>query len=534
MSSVKLTIGDLVAGRAYIRFPLAAKLNLAHWAGAPWADRNEDAFLHALQVEVLAHKERELIVHGASRLGKSVLGGVEILLALHSLGAKVGVFAARWSHVAHEFQYAHAGIKKLYGQHPGAIPRNMYRDQGNNQQYHIVTAWNAIARGFSTADNDGAAALGQEFTHIVLGEGSHISPWVRQRVLQRAIDGALMNQRFPREDIGRMFVFTTPKSFEGCAAHRVDQIRKDFGTQRACEYGLVDWPDTVWIREAAISENPAYDLRAMEAARKQLDPAAFAEQYLGLMVFRSGRVYEEFEESMVVDPPEDWRGMRLALGIDTGANAAGVLVGVDPEGVLWVLADSYLQKRDIDVVCERIKAMVCAATGLDWDKARAVLKHCYPDPSSQYKQEIRNRTRLGIRHPNRREGAFELLPTIDQMRALMANGRFKIVKHCTATLDQIRKYVWKETKIAGAGGQVDIREPKKVDDHCLDAMRYAAIPTVEMGALPEPEGPPLTLQEAQERQFRDAFWGDMKRRMKRGSHNPIEELSICGTGRSGA
>jgi hypothetical protein len=122
-ATVKITVADLREGRAYIRFPLAAKLNLCHWAGAPWAERKPNAWLHGLQVEVLARKEREKIVHGASRLGKSVLGGCDIIIGLHTHNARVGVFAHRWDHVAHEFRYAHVGVKNIYrGQPPPGTP----------------------------------------------------------------------------------------------------------------------------------------------------------------------------------------------------------------------------------------------------------------------------------------------------------------------------------------------------------------------------------------------------------------------------
>jgi hypothetical protein len=528
-ATVKITVADLREGRAYIRFPLAAKLNLCHWAGAPWAERKPNAWLHGLQVEVLARKEREKIVHGASRLGKSVLGGCDIIIGLHTHNARVGVFAHRWDHVAHEFRYAHVGVKNIYRGHPGAIKTNIFRNQGSNQQYHIATSWNSIAKGHSAGSDDGAAALGQEFTLVVLGEGSHISAWIRQRVLQRAIDGALMNQQFPREDIGRLCIYTTPKSFEGCSAARVDQIRKEYGNQNALEYGKAPWPDTCWIREAAISENPAYDLRALKAAQKALDPAAFEEQYLGKMVFRSGRIYEEFTELMTVEEPSEHQlsEMSFAIGIDTGAYFGAVLLGLDRDRELWVLSEVYTQKKDIDYSCAAVKAGFAAffkrTTGIsDWDQIAKRVKYLYIDPASQHKIEVSNRLGMTPRHPNRREGTFELLPTIDYMRHMMTLSKFWISKRCTWTLDQIRKYVWKETRSPGSKEPV-IREPKKDYDHLMDAMRFGAVPLIQRGpAEEEPE--PMTLKQAQAAQLRDCGWGAMKREMHRAQRRDKDEL----------
>lgn len=529
---VELSVDDLIEGRAHIEWPLEAALNLCHWAGAPWADRNPDAYLHPLQVEVLGHRERELIVHGASRLGKSVLGGCEILIALHTMGTNCGVFAHRWSHVGHEFQYAHRGIRKLYGHHPSAIPRNMFRNQGNNQNYEIETVWNAKARGFSTGADDGAAALGQEFTQIVMGEGSRIKRSIRETMLQRAIDGALMNQRYPREDIGRIFIFTTPAGYEGCAAYRVDQIRRDYSNDvHACTYGKVPWVSTCWVREANILENPAYDRRAFDAAKKNLDWAAFEEQYLGKMVFKSGRVYAGFQEgSHVVDPPspELVRDMRFAIGIDTGAYFGAVLLGLDRNNVLWMLGEVYTEKRDIDYSCDKIRERFLAIlqsylpSVADWETAAKRIKYCFVDPASQHKQEIKHRLGMTVRIPFRHDGEFHVLPTIDQLRFKIQQGEMYALRTCTYFLDQMRKYVWKETKTPGSKEPV-IREPRKDYDHLMDAFRFGGVPLIEMGPYVEPP-PAMTLAEAQALQWQDMVFGDLKRKMASGERNPESEV----------
>lgn len=522
MAEVTITLDDIREGRAHVEWPLEAALNLCHWAGAPWAGRAPHAHLHGLQVEVLAHRERELIVHGASRLGKSVLGGCEILIALHTLGAKIGVFAHRWDHCAHEMQYPNRGLRALYGDTPGAVVRNIHRNQGANQQYHQEMSWGSFAKGFSTGSDEGGAALGQEFTSIVLGEGSKIHRSVRERMLQRAIDGALMNQLYPREDIGRIFIFTTPSGYEGCAAYRVDQIRKDNdGDLRALNYGKVPWIETCWIRQANILENPAYDRKVYYAAKKALNEAAFREQYAGEMVHKSGRVYAEFDEDVMIqrDPdPATIAGMKLAIGVDTGAYFGAVLVGLDKQGNLWVLREVYTQKKDIDVSCKAIRTKFlpfmrehfrCET----WEQAAKTIKYLYIDPASQHKIEVKKRLGMTIRHPHRRDGDWDLIPTIDILRGHMTLGKFFITRTCTWTLDQMRKYVWKETRTPGAKDPV-IREPRKDYDHVLDAIRIASIPLLQLGPTVAPAAP-LTLAEAQEAAFQDRFWGDMKRQMRK-------------------
>lgn len=525
---VSVTVEDLRTGRAHIHWPLHAKLNLLHWAGAPWADRAPDACLHGLQVEVLHRKERELIVHGASRLGKSVLGGCFTILAAMTFGAKVGVMAHRWDHVAHEWQYVDKGMRALFRGAMLALPRCMFRNSGNNQQYHLKTVWGSEARGHSTASDDGSAALGREFTHIILGEGSHVARRIREDRLQRGLDGALMNQRYPREDIGRFFIFTTPKGYEGCAAFRVEQIRKDCeGNIHGREYGRAPWKETCWVREAIAIENPAYDKEAFEAARRTLSAAAFQEQYMGKMVYKTGRVYEEFDEDhnvVPLPPAERIRGMRLALGVDTGACFGAVLLGLDEDENLWVLDEVYTEQKDIDTSTAQVNAMIDgffrAHFGFDDAKmARIRIESMFVDPASQHKIELRNRVGMQPLNPWRRQGAFDLLPTIDQLRSHMALGRFRVATRCVNTIDQLRRYVWKETTILGSKEKA-IREPRKDYDHLCDAMRFGAIPLMERGALED--APVLTLEQAQKAANRSLFFGDMQSQMHHANRNQEE------------
>ena len=103
----KLTISwaDVASGRARLRIPPAGQILLLHWAGAPWSDKNPDATLSPLQLEVLFRKERERILHGGSGVGKSVLGGCCGLLEAAIPHSKLAVVAQRFDHVGREWQF---------------------------------------------------------------------------------------------------------------------------------------------------------------------------------------------------------------------------------------------------------------------------------------------------------------------------------------------------------------------------------------------------------------------------------------------
>jgi hypothetical protein len=365
--------------------------------------------------------------------------------------------------------------------------------------------------------------LGREFTDVILGEGSHISQSLRERRIQRAIDGALMNLQEGREDFGNFFIFTTPRGYEGCAAHRVEQIRKQGkGDKTILEYGKVSWPETCWIREADILENPAYDARAFESARRTLDKAAFDEQYRGKMTFRTGRVYTEFDEDRHVVPmpkPAHLAEMKFFVGIDTGAYFGAVLVGIDRDARLYIVAETYTQKVKIGDSAEELReAIVLAlkdALGTEeWDLIRARIDRFVVDPASQHKLELIDELELdSISTPTRGQGKFDLIPTIDICRHLFMQDKLFIVDDLGWTIDQIRKYVWKQTKTVGSKEPV-IREPRKDYDHLMDSMRIATVPLHEDG--PYEDAPPaVTWAEEWERARKERFHGPLRDMLQR-------------------
>jgi len=523
LAKITISFQDILDGRAHLRIPWVGKLLLCHWMGAPWVDRKPGCNLHGLQAEALARRERLRIVHGGSGLGKSILGGCEIAIDTMLPQAKIGVVAARYDHVAHEFEYAFNGLRKLFrGKLDSAFPRFMYRNHGNNRIYEIDSVWKATVRGFSTEADEGASLLGQEFTKIVVGEGSHISTELYQKRIARALDRSLMNRQIGRE-IGVLVTFTTPKGYEGFTAEEVERIRrKSKGDLSSFELGKVDWPSTVWVREATVLENPAYSRQTFAARRASMTKQAFEEQWLGRMTFKTGLIYPEFDADVhVVEMPkaDEIRGMRLFVGIDTGAYFGAVLVGLTPAHIAFVLGNVYTQKVKIDDSALAVREMIEEVLGpvhqTDYVHLIGRIDRWIVDPASQHKLELIDLLEIDtIAHPSREQGQFHLLPTIDILRRAIATRKLFVVDTCSDLLDQLRKYVWKTTKTVGSKDPV-IREPRKDYDHLCDALRFAAVPLIEEGPLLEAPDP-VTFAEAWERERKDSVFGPLKRAMAAG------------------
>lgn len=523
---LKVSLRDVINQRAYIRFSPDAKIALCHKAGAPWAEKNPNAQLSDLQKQVLSRRERHKIIHGASRLGKSVLGGCEGIIDMMLPFQKVAYVAARYDHVAAEWQYLYKGLKNLFGDRAQAFQRIVYKHQANYHEYDVHTIWGSRARGYSVEVDEGEVLLGQEFTRVICGEGSRIPVAVGDKRIKRAIDGALMNNETLRKETGYLSIYTTPSGYDGLSSSEWDKIEKQTrGKLERLHYGRVAFAESYWVREADALENPAYDRAVYEARKREMDPAAFDEQYRGLRVHTTGRVYREFREGLhVVSMPDKdhIKTMRFGIGIDTGSCFGAVLKGVDAERVLWTLGEVYTEKSHIRESCLEVRHMIEAVLGSVFDtteyaRLADLIDIWVIDPASQHKTEVSEY--LGdicLELPGRNMGRFELLPTIDQMRQLMEQGRNMVADSCENWIDQAKKWTWKRTKTGNsAGGMIAIREPIKAFDHVLDADRFVTIPLEELGPRTEPL-PSVSLKDAVKQEQRERIFGPLRDMLQRG------------------
>jgi hypothetical protein len=521
--SIQLSFQDVLEGRAHIRLPLQAKVLLCHWAGAPWSDKNKKARLSAVQVETLARQERLKIIHGGSGLGKSVLGGCDLLCANMLPRRKVAVVAGRYDHVAHEFQYLHTGFKKLFSKHPQAFKRLVFKNQNNYHEFHSDTIWGSETIGISTQSEEGAQLLGREYTDVICGEASHVSPEIFNKRLLRASDRSLMNNA---KNVGYISLYTTPKGYEGAAAAEWERIKKQTRNQpEKLHFGAVPFAQTAWVREADVSENPDYDRAVIEVRRLTLDKTAFAEQYQGKMTFASGRVWRSFDEDKHVRPMpsrEYIRSMRLGLGIDTGAFTGVVLGGVGRDGKRWVLGEVYLEKPPggIYAVLPEVEEMLQRVLGPAWPgvETQALLDDALflisIDPASQHKLEIIDRWNCALTSPNTADQRSVLM-TVDTVDHWFQGDELMIVESCENLIDQVRKYVWKLLKAPTSAGAPVIREPSKGYDHLCDALRFLMIPLNEYGVPTDPP-PVLNWSEAWNEHHRQRIFGPLREAMAAG------------------
>lgn len=487
---VEVTLAELRAGRAYVDDPLAAKVALLHRAGAPWNQHDPDAKLSELQIELLGREERELICHGGSGVGKSVLGGCFALLELIKPHREIAIVADTYDHCSDEFQYVHAGFRKLFGRY---AVKSTYVNTRSVHDMEIQTYWQSRIRTFSVDREEGDAILGKEFDLIVLGEGSKVSEDVLNRKCKRAVDRRVKMVHGHYRRTGRTVIFTTPAQYSGCSAAEFERVKKATrGRPERLHAENADWLESVYLREANCLENPSYSKEVFESRRKSLPADIFSEQYEGKMMRRAGLIYKEFSAERDIvpfPPPEQVRRMRLGVGIDTGKNFAAILVGMDPDRVLWVLGEAYTFEQSITDNAEDLKEMAAhllspSFWGKNWDYVGPLIDVWRIDPSSQHKEDLGPLLDVPITFDQ-----LDLLPTIDVVRKMMREGR---VRFCEEGLHdplegkgilwEIGRYQWKEPPRKATGSRSE-QLPAGKDDHGLDALRFVAVPMEEIGPL---------------------------------------------------
>jgi PBSX family phage terminase large subunit len=174
---------------------------------------------------------------------------------------------------------------------------------------------------------------------------------------------------------------------------------------------------------------------------------------LGLWVKAEGVIYEKFDESMVLDDkdiPTDFD--RYVAGQDFGLNITNVKIGILND-VIYVL-DDYVA---FNMTTKSFNNELHARNWFDTDFS------VYCDPAGGERiQEITN----GVKANNSVDSG------IDYISAKMERGQFFVSRKCSGVLSEIWDYCRDE-----AGTIV------KVNDHYLDALRYAIFSDIQQGAV---------------------------------------------------
>ncbi|MEE2041265.1 terminase family protein [Nocardiopsis sp. CT-R113] len=248
-------------------------------------------------------------------------------------------------------------------------------------------------------------------------------------------------------------------------------LRRDY-LLRGAEIGLRHWHLT-------LDDNPGLPEGFAERLKRQYVGLWHRRFVLGEWCLAEGAVYEMFDDDRhVVDalPPIDrW----LAAGVDYGTvnPFAGLLIGVGADRRLYVTAEyrhdsrhARRQMTDAEYSAELRKWLAHVPrpheiTGPDRAPARGVRpERIYVDPSAaSFMTQLWSDKVSSVTAADN-----TVLDGIRAVSSLLGQDRLRVHRSCTGLLAELPGYSWDP-----AWTERGEDRPIKVDDHSVDALRYA-------------------------------------------------------------
>ncbi|WP_445396458.1 PBSX family phage terminase large subunit [Streptomyces sp. LE64] len=265
---------------------------------------------------------------------------------------------------------------------------------------------------------------------------------------------------------------TLPKSF-------YDQLTARCSVQGSAIFGTTN-PDNPnhWARKEyllrpreqrlrtwhfAMDDNPGLSESYKARQRAAHRGLFYKRNILGLWVMAEGAIYEAFDEAVhVVDELPEM--LRYWLGIDYGTvnPFSAILFGEGVDGCMYAVAE---WRHDSRKAQRQMTDAQYSAAVREWLRELDVVPEwSFVDPSAA--SFIRQAYDDGF--PNLAKGKNEVSDGIRDVASLLAAGRLKIHRSCTGLIEEFPGYVWDE-KAAEKGED----KPVKLNDHSVDALRYA-------------------------------------------------------------
>ncbi|WP_026923298.1 PBSX family phage terminase large subunit [Glycomyces arizonensis] len=236
-------------------------------------------------------------------------------------------------------------------------------------------------------------------------------------------------------------------------------LRKKF-ILRAAELDLATWHFT-------LDDNPGLDPAYVANLKAEYVGLWYKRFIQGLWVMADGAIFDAFDETRHVVPTLPAIRRYLAAGIDYGTTnpTHAVMLGLGDDNRLYVTSewryDSRIQLGSLSPVeySKRIRAWLA--------KQPEQPTWVVVDPAAR---DFREQLRADGRPT--RPGNNSVIEGIRTMSSLFATDKLKIHASCTHLLDEIPGYTWDPDK-ALLGEDA----PIKLDDHGIDASRYAIFTT---------------------------------------------------------
>jgi PBSX family phage terminase large subunit len=193
-----------------------------------------------------------------------------------------------------------------------------------------------------------------------------------------------------------------------------------------------------------------------------------------------GAIYDEFRRDVhVVEPydiPDSWTRI---IGHDHGFrnHAATVFGAVNEDGDIIITDELYLKETLIEDICKHIGNKI----------GTRKISGMYIDPSTKARRNQANGVaysdfsiyldnlpkQVPLMCANNEVGAgIEKVKSFLKVNPKNNKPRLTVFKNCTNVLEEFVQYRWDPLTSAQAGTRNDKEQPRKHNDHAMDALRY--------------------------------------------------------------
>lgn len=220
-----------------------------------------------------------------------------------------------------------------------------------------------------------------------------------------------------------------------------------------------------------IDDNPFLSPDYIEMLKASTPSGMFYDRKIkGLWVAAEGVVYEEFNRNIHViepfKPKPEWKRYR---GIDYGYENPFVCLWacINPDGQLVIYDEHYESHMLIGEHARIIKSKTESFYDKDGKPVKPVSYETVADHDAQDNAEMRNH---GVYTINANKEVIRGIEKVAERLKVRPNGRpgMLITSNCVNTIRELSAYSWNERK----DGRPVKEEPKKVNDHTCDCLRY--------------------------------------------------------------
>lgn len=204
----------------------------------------------------------------------------------------------------------------------------------------------------------------------------------------------------------------------------------------------------------------------IEAAKNDMDPKSFAQEYLASFENMSGRVYYPFDRNVHVRPLQFNPRLPIWVGQDFNIDPmSSVILQPQPNGEVWAIDEVVLFSSNTSEVCDELERRY-------WRQKSQVT--VFPDPAGAYRQHARGESDVDIfkekgfmrvDHPKKHPPIADRVNAVNRL-LLTASGdvRLYIDPKCKHLIESLEKVIYKP------GGR-DIDKTGNVE-HSADALGY--------------------------------------------------------------